>query len=111
MLEVKANVTFSTYQAGRHYQVDGTDLRTQNLIAGGYFQVLNVLGDPDDSGDSGRPGIVSDGGVVAGVEGPKKRGRPKKAVTDGKGDHLPSAGDDLHDAGDNAAGTADSQPD
>lgn len=105
MIEVRANLSFGKYRQGRHYQLDGDDPTVQNQVYAGYFKVVNVLGGDVANAPAGR---VPDTGVDTGTPGPKKRGRPRKEVTDGTGEHLPGEGSPVRTSGDDAAGPQDS---
>lgn len=81
MIEVRANMSFGIYQAGRHYQLDDSDPGVQGLVNGKYFEVLRILeaGDEPSAGaDSSGLDSISDSGV-----GKRKPGRPKKTVAGG----------------------------
>lgn len=104
MIEVRANLSFGQFRQGGHYQLDGDDVTVQNQVYAGYFKVVNVLGGNVADAPAGG---VPDAGVDAGTPGPKKRGRPRKEVTGGTGEHLPGQDSPVHTSGDNAAGPQD----
>lgn len=111
LCEVRAVLSFRTFEAGKIYQVDPDDSYYASLIQAGYLVLTNTFVEVTDElaadSDSAGMGSVPDAGVVEG----KKRGRPKKAVNDGTGEHLPAEGERLLNPGDNATGSPGSEPD
>lgn len=109
MIEVQAVLSFDQYRQGKFYQVDGNSERIQAQVYAGYFKVVNVLGENLAPVGSGAD---TAGDLDSGVAGlPKRKGRQKKEVNDGQGDHLPADREPVQPSGDDASGQADSQPD
>lgn len=78
MVEVEAVLSFGLFKQGRRYQfsLDGSDSHVQALIHAGYLKVTAAAG---ETVAADAAGLVPDPGVDAGVAGPRKRGRPRKA--------------------------------
>lgn len=117
MIKVKATMSMTAIPElasrdvyrGQILEVDETNPRVQALIRAGYLS--KVVSD-DALGVTG--GIhISVPGVGMGVSGseaqsPKRRGRPKKEVTDGDSGDLPAGGERLQPVGDLSARPQDS---
>lgn len=92
-IEVRAAMPMSVDVLGgmvrknQYLRADGDDPRIQALISAGYLKITDMLegSDAADSVDhAGLSGLPS-GSVDSSVEGPKKRGRPKKALAEAGG--------------------------
>lgn len=119
MIQVKATMSMTAIPElgdrdvprGKILEVDETNPRVQALIRAGYLSKIPEVSD-DVLGITG--GFhVSVPGVGMGVSGPetqspKKRGRPKREVTDGDGGDLPAGGERLQPVGDTSSRPQDS---
>lgn len=118
MIQVKATMSMTAIpelgsrdvSRGQIIEVDERNPRVQALMRAGYLSEIPEVND-DVLGVAGGV-LVSVPGVVVGVSGPQtqgpgKRGRPKKEVTDGNSGDLPAGSERVQPGGDISAGPQD----
>ena len=99
-MEVKANVNFGQFRAGKVYQVDPTR-GMLSLVGAGYLTEVGDGGDID-----GTDGAVSGADVV--VSAAPKR---KRRVAGGQGEVEPGEGQGDRDSSNDSAGSQDDKQD
>lgn len=107
-VEVQALITFGRFTAGKLYLLDLSDPHYPPLIAAGYLRVTNTFVEVTDELDTGADSSSVDTVPDSGVEQGKKRGRPRKKVTSGEGEHQPAGNEPVFSESDDAAGPQDS---